>query len=366
MSKVTIDTVSKRFGQVNVLQGISLVVEESSLVSLLGPSGCGKTTLLRLVAGLEEPERGAIRIGDRVVSSPEANISVPAAQRNVGMVFQSYALWPHKRVWENVAHPLRVRGIARSLVRDRVMEALRLVQLERLSERFPGELSGGQQQRVALARAIVYEPDVLLLDEPLSNLDAKLRTEMRYEIRELQQRCRLTTIYVTHDQEEAFVISDRICLMNHGVLEQMGEGLDLYESPATSFAAEFVGAANQLEGEVTAINDRDSLGVKIAETWMLCVRHSGSLPTMGERVSVIVRPHDIQLARTPTANRSAIRGTVRTSTYLGGTTEYLMETDYFAMRVRDVGRPRFATGQIVFASVGDMQSVILSRSNAQH
>jgi iron(III) transport system ATP-binding protein len=364
MSKITINTVSKRFGEVNVLQGISLVAEESSLLTLLGPSGCGKTTLLRLVAGLEQSESGTIRIGDRAVSDPERGINVPAAQRNVGMVFQSYALWPHRRVWENVAHPLRVRKVTRDQVRDRVMEALRLVQLEHLSERFPGELSGGQQQRVALARAIVYEPDVLLLDEPLSNLDAKLRTEMRYEIRELQRRCRLTTIYVTHDQEEAFVISDRVCLMNQGVLEQVGEGLDLYENPATSFTAEFVGAANQLEGEVIAINGRDSLDVKIAETWMLRARNTSNPPAVGEKVCVVVRPHDIQLTQVPTALNGGIQATVRTSSYLGGTTEYVIETAQLKMRVREVGRPRFLTGHAVYAAVGDMRSVIVSSSSA--
>jgi ABC-type Fe3+/spermidine/putrescine transport system ATPase subunit len=240
------------------------------------------------------------------------------------------------------------------------MEALRLVQLAQLWQRFPGELSGGQQQRVALARAIVYEPEVLLLDEPLSNLDAKLRAEMRYEIRELQQRCRLTTIYVTHDQEEAFVISDRICLMNQGVLEQTGDGVDLYENPSTRFTAEFVGAANQLDGEVTAVDGQDHVSVKVADTWLLCGRNTNTAIYVGAKVSVLIRPHDIQLEAHGPNENSGVQGTIRTNTYLGGATEYLLQVENVQLRAREVGRPRFVSGQTVTASVGDMRAIVLS------
>lgn len=359
MSKVTIQGVSKSFGSVAVLHAISLVVEQSSLVTLLGPSGCGKTTLLRLIAGLDQADQGEISIGARLVSSADSAIYVPVAQRNVGMVFQSYALWPHKRVWENVAHPLRVRKVPDKEIKDRVMEALRLVQLGQLWDRYPGELSGGQQQRVALARAIVYEPDVLLLDEPLSNLDAKLRAEMRYEIRELQQRCQLTTVYVTHDQEEAFVISDRVCLMNKGILEQMGEGLDLYENPLNRFTAEFVGAANQLKGRMVGSH---ATGIRVqvddCEDWIVCARASTPCE-MGAPVWLLVRPHDITLS--PSAEHGkGIRGVVRSSAYLGGATEYLIEASKAHMRAREMGRPRFVSGQEILAFVADLQSIALA------
>ena len=256
MTDVRIENVEKRFGDVQVLHQIALTVPSRALVTLLGPSGCGKTTLLRIVAGLERADGGVVAIHDRVVADAARGIHVPSAQRNVGMVFQSYALWPHKRIWENVAYPLRVRKVAAQESRDRVQQALELVQLGHLAQRFPGELSGGQQQRVAIARAVVYEPELLLLDEPLSNLDAKLRAEMRFEIRELQQRCKLTTLYVTHDQEESFVISDHICLMHEGKLEQMGSGLELYEQPRSHFVADFVGTTNKLAGTAQPA-DRD-------------------------------------------------------------------------------------------------------------
>ncbi|HLX29084.1 MAG TPA: ABC transporter ATP-binding protein [Casimicrobiaceae bacterium] len=360
MSAVSVDAVSKNFGTVAVLHSISLTVEQSSFVTLLGPSGCGKTTLLRLIAGLEVPNAGRIVIGSRVVTAPEADVHIPAAQRNVGMVFQSYALWPHKRIWENVAHPLRVRKVDRNETKGRVMEALRLVQLEHLWDRFPGELSGGQQQRVALARAIVYEPDVLLLDEPLSNLDAKLRAEMRYEIRELQRRCSLTTVYVTHDQEEAFAISDRVCLMNNGALEQMGEGLELYENPLSRFTAEFVGAANQLVGRVI-VTDRDGIHVRIGNDWTLRARATGSRALdVGTDVSVLIRPHDLKLESLEASNGNGIRALVKATTYLGGATEYVVEASQHKLRARELGRPRFVSGQPVLASVGDLQSIALA------
>ena len=352
MSKVVIRSVTKSFGAVAVLRAISFDVEDASLLTLLGPSGCGKTTLLRLVAGLEDADRGMIIVAGRPVFDPEKGVHVAAADRNIGMVFQSYALWPHKRVWENVAYPLKVRHVSRDLMRSRVSQALRLVQLDGLGDRFPGELSGGQQQRVALARAIVYEPDVLLLDEPLSNLDAKLRAEMRYEIRELQQRCRLTTIYVTHDQEEAFAISDKVCLMNGGALEQIGDGIDLYEMPRTRFAADFVGGANQVPGEVIAPGDSTRTIVKLAEGWCICARHSGLL-AKGTKVRVLIRPHDILLERTDRVRAGGVRATVGRITYLGAGTEYLISIGRLELRARDIGPPRFSRGQPVVASVGD-------------
>jgi iron(III) transport system ATP-binding protein len=360
MLAVRIDNIAKRFGAVQVLRGISLTVEQSSLVTLLGPSGCGKTTLLRMIAGLEAADHGSIQIGERVVSDARTGIFVPPAQRNIGMVFQSYALWPHKRIWENVAYPLAVRKVPSTKRKERALEALRLVQLDGLHERFPGELSGGQQQRVALARAIVYEPDVLLLDEPLSNLDAKLRAEMRYEIRELQKRCKLTTVYVTHDQEEAFVISDRICLMNGGALEQVGGGVELYENPSSPFAAAFLGAANRLDGEIVGLDERGSAHVRIGPAWFLQVRNREDPVVVGAKVSVLVRPHEIRLDPAGSAVNGAAPGTVRATTYLGGSTEYIVDLADTQVRVREVGRPRFSTDDDVIATITEMRPVLLS------
>lgn len=356
MANVRIENVEKRFGDVRVLHQISLTVPSRSLVTLLGPSGCGKTTLLRIVAGLERSDGGIVAIHEKVVSDTAHDIHVPSAQRNVGMVFQSYALWPHKRIWENVAYPLRVRKIAEQELRDRAHQALALVQLEHLAERFPGELSGGQQQRVAIARAVVYEPELLLLDEPLSNLDAKLRAEMRFEIRELQQRCKLTTLYVTHDQEEAFVISDHICLMNGGRLEQMGSALELYEQPRSCFVADFVGTANTLSGEAHRDSSDGGLRIQLAPGWGVVAQTSRSVE-QGKTVSVLVRPEEIQLYESQ--RPEAVSGSVRSITYLGGSTEYAVTApNATLLRVRAPGSPRFHVGQDVY--VGITKSIVLA------
>ncbi|HEV8517296.1 MAG TPA: ABC transporter ATP-binding protein [Burkholderiales bacterium] len=343
MSTVRIENLEKRFGDVEVLKRVSLTVPAHSLVTLLGPSGCGKTTLLRLVAGLERADGGTVAIGERAVSDPARGVHLPPAARRIGMVFQSYALWPHKRVWENVAHPLRVRKTPAAELRDRVQQALGVVQLAQLAERFPGELSGGQQQRVALARAIVYEPEVLLLDEPLSNLDAKLRTEMRYEIRELQQRSRLTTIYVTHDQEEAFVISDQICLMHGGVIEQLGSALDLYRTPRTRFVADFVGAANELPGTARSAGTEGNVAVAIADGWEFTA-HCRHRFAAGDKLWLLVRPEDILLV--PGGGTGASARVVQV-TYLGGISEYVLDAGSFRLKARELSVPRLAAGDRV-------------------
>src|SRR6478609_463993 len=240
--------VTKRYGDVIAVSRVSLVIAAGSLVTLLGPSGCGKTTMLRLIAGLELPTAGTIRIGDRDVSH------IPAAERDVSMVFQSYALFPHMSVLENVRYGLIVAKMARAQANERAGAALAQVGLEGYDARLPSELSGGQQQRVAVARALVLEPLVLLFDEPLSNLDARLRRQMREEIRELQQRVALTVVYVTHDQQEAMAVSDRIIVMNAGRIEQQGAPRDLYERPATPFLARFMGESNPARGTVRRLD----------------------------------------------------------------------------------------------------------------
>ena len=244
MARLEIDRITKRYGEVHAVRDVSLDVADGEFVVLLGPSGCGKTTTLRVIAGFAKPTSGAVRLGERDITY------LPPWKRNAGLVFQSYALFPHLTVAENVAFGLEMRKVSKSEMNDRIREALRLVQLGQLGERLPRQLSGGQQQRVALARALVFRPDVLLLDEPLSNLDAKLRQEVRVEIRELQRKLALTTVMVTHDQEEALTMADRLVVMNDGTVRQIGTQQDLYERPTDKFVAGFVGRSTFIDGEV--------------------------------------------------------------------------------------------------------------------
>jgi iron(III) transport system ATP-binding protein len=248
MSDVTLSQVFKKYGQTTVVTGLSLDIKAGEFVSLLGPSGCGKTTTLRMIAGLEVPDAGTIALDGAVVDGP--GLHVPPEQRRLGMVFQSYAVWPHRSVEDNVAYPLQLQRCARDEVARRVKEALGWVRLSHLAERMPSQLSGGQLQRVAIARALVASPRVLLLDEPLSNLDAALREELRGEIAALRSRLGTTMIFVTHDQHEALALSDRIAVMNRGVIEQLDTPQRIYETPGTAFVAGFVGGANVLPGTV--------------------------------------------------------------------------------------------------------------------
>lgn len=240
MSTVSFKNVKKSFGSVDVIKGFDFDIQDGEFIAFLGPSGCGKTTCLRMVAGLEKNSSGAISIGDRIVSAPEEKINVPPEKRNVGMVFQSYAVWPHMNVFANIAYPLKVSGIEKNKLKERVENILHIVELSGLEQRMPNQLSGGQQQRVALARGLVAEPDVLLLDEPLSNLDAKLREKMRYDIRKIQKELKMTVIYVTHDQIEATEMSDRMVIMNKGEIVQAGPPAEVKSQPINEFVADFL------------------------------------------------------------------------------------------------------------------------------
>ncbi len=240
MSEIRIKNLNKYYGQLQVVNNFNITVKDGEFLALLGPSGCGKTTSLRMIAGLEEPSSGLIQIDNDTVYDSSENINTPPEKRSVGMVFQSYAVWPHMNVYDNVAYPLKIRNLNKDEIETAVSKVLHTVELEGLEKRMPNQLSGGQQQRVALARGLVMEPKVLCLDEPLSNLDAKLRAKMRKDIREIQQKFGITVVYVTHDQIEAFEMSDRMVIMNQGLVEQVGSPEEVRESPKTEFVAEFI------------------------------------------------------------------------------------------------------------------------------
>ncbi|MFO1396873.1 MAG: ABC transporter ATP-binding protein [Burkholderiales bacterium] len=313
-ASITFDRVTKRYGDVVAVDDVSFTVEAGTLVTLLGPSGCGKTTVLRLIAGLELPTTGSVRLGTRDVSR------IAAAERDVSMVFQSYALFPHMTVRENVRYGLDVAGIARAAADERAHAALASVGLTGYDARLPSELSGGQQQRVAVARALVLEPSVLLFDEPLSNLDARLRRQMRDEIRELQQRLGLTVVYVTHDQAEAMAVADRIVVMNRGAIAQDGAPRTLYEAPRDAFVAAFMGDANRVRAQ---LRRRDgTLGDVRIGPLTLALPHRGA--DDGE-VDVSIRPEAVALVA---PGDSPLRGTVRKAAYLGGLMEYTLDTPH--------------------------------------
>lgn len=281
---LTIEDIRKRYAEVEALAGVSLQVQGGEFFTLLGPSGCGKTTLLRCVAGFLRPD------GGRIVCDGERLDTLPAHKRDIGMVFQNYAIFPHLTVFENVAYGLRARRVPPADLRQRVTGALQLVQMEPLADRRPDQLSGGQQQRVALARAMAIQPRLLLMDEPLSNLDAKLRVEMRTEIRRLQRELGITTIYVTHDQEEALAISERLAVMNAGCVEQVGFPWDVYQAPQSAFVAQFIGSSNALTGRVVSPEGEWSR-VDVGG-WILRARRTDGL---AGRVLVVFRPEAVSL-----------------------------------------------------------------------
>jgi ABC-type Fe3+/spermidine/putrescine transport system ATPase subunit len=327
-----IEGLQKRFGDVAAVDGLDLEIHEGEFFTLLGPSGCGKTTTLRCIAGLEKPDGGAIRLNDRCLVSMEEGIFVPPERREMGMVFQSYALWPHMSVFDNVAYPLRLRRISRTEVRERVMEALRLVGLEAYADRQAPQLSGGQQQRVALARALVFSPQVLLLDEPLSNLDAMLRDEMRRELKELQERVSVTMIYVTHDQAEALSLSSRIAIMNRGHLDQVGTPHDVYARPATAFSQNFLGRTLSVPGTVVAVEDaRLQVVIDGAHESPLQVRSdtvSGWRPPFhaGDSVSITIRPEQARVSLDrPNTRANVVASRIRSALFVGDRYEYLLE-----------------------------------------
>ncbi|HYL23151.1 MAG TPA: ABC transporter ATP-binding protein [Burkholderiales bacterium] len=313
--RISVHDIVKRFGANEVVGRSSFSIADGELFTLLGPSGCGKTTLLRLIAGFYAPDAGEVRFDERRVNE------VPPHERGIGMVFQNYALWPHMTVFDNVAYGLKLRGIARAEIADRVRGVLEKVRLPGLGERYPGQLSGGQQQRVALARALVLSPKILLLDEPLSNLDAKVRIQVRAEIRKLQKELGITTVYVTHDQEEALTLSDRIVVFNQARVFQVGTPRELYEQPANRFVADFIGINNLIDGTVRAV-EPGFLRVETALGEMRALPNS-EVPAGAECI-VCVRPENIALDGAG-GERNVVQGKIGFSAYLGNTMRYDVE-----------------------------------------
>lgn len=304
---VKFNQVCKNFGDFKAVQDVNLTVKKGELFTLLGPSGCGKTTLLRMVAGFNPIDNGEISFGDKVIND------IPAHKRNIGMVFQNYAIFPHMTVFDNVAYGLKARGVNKSEIHDRVIETLGMVKMEALKDRSPQQLSGGQQQRIALARVIVIRPDVLLMDEPLSNLDAKLRVEMRTTIKKLQQSLGITTIYVTHDQEEALAISDRIGVMKSGILQQIDAPEIIYKYPANGFVANFIGTSNFIDSKITRSNGKTYLNISnIQIPVTLRVDYDGETKTS-------LRPEHIYLTED---EDNTLKGEIQLTTFLGDFTNY--------------------------------------------
>jgi len=332
MSKLVLRSVSRTFGNFTAVDNFNLSLQEGELVSLLGPSGCGKTTTLRMIAGFMAPTAGTIELDGQVISSPSS--SLPPEKRKMSMIFQSYAIWPNMTVAENVGFGLQVRKVKPDEIRRRVDQILEKVQMGALRERYPAELSGGQQQRVALARAIVVKPAVLLLDEPLSNLDANLREEMRFEIRRLHDEFRITTVYVTHDQAEAMVTSDRIAVMNQGRVEQIDAPYALYGRPQTRFVAGFIGRTNFIEGKC----EGETVNFGGFSVPRQALRTDASLP---QDVLVSVRPQSIHLLKQNSgtgAGRCSAQGLVQRRAYLGEYWDYYVRVPGAAQILRVTAR----------------------------
>ena len=331
MAAIHIDAVSKAYGSHQVLRALSLDIRHGECFTLLGPSGCGKTVLLRLIAGFELPDAGSIRIGGRLVSEAASRTSLPPDRRDLGVVFQDYAVWPHMNVFDNVAYPLKLAKTPAKELHERVMDSIAMVNMQGLEQRLPSELSGGQQQRVALARALVAQPSLMLLDEPLSNLDANLREEMRFEIKELQHKLDITVLYVTHDQEIALALSDRMAVLDAGgAIRQIGTPWEIFEQPVDSFVFNFMGIANFMPVRHEASRYYVGKGQQLIP-WT-------TMPTDHSRAWLAAfRPSDVRIARLDETGASAqpanvLRGVIRRASFLGAMMDYLVEIDGALLR----------------------------------
>jgi iron(III) transport system ATP-binding protein len=346
---IQLEDIVKRFGTLEAVSHVSLEIRDGELFTLLGPSGCGKTTILRLIGGFHKPDNGEIYFDGKPVSS------IPPYERNIGMVFQNYALWPHMTISNNITYGLKLKKIPKAEIAEKVSNVLKLVNLSGLENRYPGQLSGGQQQRVALARALVLNPDVLLLDEPLSNLDAKIRVQVRAEIRKLQKELGITTIYVTHDQEEALTLSDRIAVINLGKLMQIGTPRDLYDRPKNPFVADFIGINNLIPGDVKEVNPVEKrMTVQTNAGPLICF--SDDPFKRGDHCTISVRPETALISQLENRQKefNCIAGTVSFAYYIGNTIRYDVEIDSGVLFKVDIQNPiehkPFSMGEKVYVS----------------
>ncbi|MEX0804119.1 MAG: ABC transporter ATP-binding protein [Candidatus Binatia bacterium] len=362
MATVSLLGLTKKFTDAAAVDALNLEIADGEFVALLGPSGCGKTTTLRLIAGFLQPDLGEIRVGMEVVSSP--SVLVPPERRSMSMIFQSYAVWPHMTVFQNVAYGLKFKKLSRHEIDRKVVEVLRLVHLDGLKDRYPSELSGGQQQRVALARALVVEPQILLMDEPLSNLDANLREEMRFEIRRLHEEFGITTVYVTHDQAEAMATSDRVAVLNGGRMVQAGRPAEIFDHPRTRFVAEFVGKANILDGRM----DGDSR-LQLGEGLEIRVARNPDVSLSPGEASVCLRPHNILLTADKaeaqalsSRNYNLFAGVIQRRIYFGESADYTIDLAPYPFTLRVVGPPAnlYDKGQRIFALALPEHCVVVS------
>jgi iron(III) transport system ATP-binding protein len=339
MPEIHVDGLVKTFGEQRALNRVTFSVEHGELFTLLGPSGCGKSTTLMSIAGFQQPDHGGIVVGDETFFDAGRRVNVAAERRNLGIVFQSYAVWPHMTVFENLAFPLKVRKLKRQEIRARVHEVLELVEMHDYANRYPHQLSGGQQQRVALGRALAYSPSVLLLDEPFSNLDAKLRERARTWVKELQQNLGLTTIFVTHDQDEALSMSDRVVVMSAGEIQQIGTPEEVYRAPANRFVAEFVGRVNLIDGVVASLEGaRAVVDVDVSHRLAVATSDGG---TLAGQVTVAVRPEAVTLMRpddVTTNGTNTWDADVHTVAFLGDHYEYELEAGAIALTVQSAQR----------------------------
>ena len=360
MAFIEIQNLLKRYKDVVAVNRIQLGINKGEMLTLLGPSGCGKTTTLRCIAGLEKPEEGDIIIDGQPMLSQGF---VPSAKRGIGMVFQNYAVWPHMKVFSNIVYGLKLQKISKPKIRERAQQVLELVGLAGLEDRYPAQLSGGQQQRVALARALVTNPKVLLLDEPLSNLDAKLREELRFEIKSLVRRMGITAVYVTHDQAEAMVISDRIAVMDSGNVVQIGNPQDIYKKPANRFVADFIGTMNFMSGDIVAVvegQDAVSVRTEFSDS-MVCATPDSTSATPGASVYASIRPEDVVVStEPPQATENVFKGKIVHKAYLGNFLFFFVSVNDTMIRVQAPHDLAQNEGQEIFLYLNPHKCMILT------